>query len=143
MENLIDKRFKCHCCGYPTLDEKASYDICILCDWEDDGQGDIDADFIKGGPNSDYSLAEARENFKKYLIMYSPNRETRITEADTIEEVEVEVKKQLMKAYDGVSKEQDSIKSEKLCTLVYELEDKFNKIISQKIKEYENNIKRK
>lgn len=20
-----------------TLDEKASYDICILCDWEDDG----------------------------------------------------------------------------------------------------------
>lgn len=103
MSNLINKRFICPCCGYPTLDERAGYDICILCDWEDDGQDDLDADLIKGGPNGDYSLTEARENFKRYLIMYSPNREKRITGTDTKEEVEV--KKQLINVYKSIYKE--------------------------------------
>jgi hypothetical protein len=49
MSSLINKRFICPCCGYPTIDEKASYDICILCYWEDDGQDDLDADLIRGG----------------------------------------------------------------------------------------------
>ena len=67
--------FTCPCCGYPTLSERDAYDICPLCDWEDDGQDDPHADEIWGGPNSDYSLSEARCNFKKYLTMHRPNDE--------------------------------------------------------------------
>ena len=65
--------FTCLCCGYPTLSQRGAYDICPLCDWEDDGQDDPHADEIWGGPNSDYSLSEARTNFKKHLTMYRPN----------------------------------------------------------------------
>jgi len=141
MSGLKNKRYICHCCGYPTLDEKASYDICILCNWEDDGQDDLDADLINGGPNGNYSLTEARENFRKYLIMYSPDGEMRITGGDTKEEVEV--KKLLVNVYEVIFKEKNSIKLDKLCTLVYELEDRLRKITSNKIKGYENNLKRK
>ncbi|WP_261769601.1 CPCC family cysteine-rich protein [Paenibacillus polysaccharolyticus] len=45
------------------------WEICCLCNWEDDGQDDPHADEVWGGPNQDYSLAEARENFKKHYIV--------------------------------------------------------------------------
>jgi hypothetical protein len=76
-------RHNCPCCGYPTLTERASYEICELCNWEDDGQDDDSADEVWGGPNSDYSLTEARENFKKYRVMYSPQRDQRLTGGDS------------------------------------------------------------
>lgn len=63
-------KFNCPCCGYPTLDEQGGYDICWLCDWEDDGQNDLDADRVRGGPNADYSLTEARHHFKNHYTMY-------------------------------------------------------------------------
>lgn len=140
MSCLINKRFTCPCCGYPTLDEKDSYDICLLCDWEDDGQDDLDADYIRGGPNGNYSLTEVRENFIKYLIMYSPGRDKRLTGGDTKEEVEV--KKQLIIVYEDIAKEKDSMKIDKLWILAYGLEDRLYKITSDKIKEYENNLKK-
>ncbi len=65
--------FTCPCCGFPTLGERHGYLICPLCEWEDDGQDDFDADRVWGGANSDYSLTEARENFDKYCIMYCPS----------------------------------------------------------------------
>lgn len=141
MNNLVSKRFICPCCGYPTLDEKDSYEICMLCDWEDGGQNDSDSELVKGGPNADYSLEEARDNFKKYLIMYEPNRDMRITGRDTVEEVEI--KKQLMKIYNGIAKEKDQVKLEELYLLVDKLEDRLYHITSEKIKEYENKIKGK
>lgn len=49
------------------------FDICFICFWEDDGQDSDDADIIRGGPNHDYSLTEARDNFKKYHTMYRPS----------------------------------------------------------------------
>jgi hypothetical protein len=45
----------------------------VLCFWEDDGQDDLDADEVKGGPNYDYSLLEARNNFSKYMCQYRPD----------------------------------------------------------------------
>jgi len=70
--------FTCPCCGYPTLRMKrGSYEICMLCNWEDDNQDDPDAEEIWGGPNKAYSLIEARINFRKYLIMYNPTAPTR------------------------------------------------------------------
>jgi hypothetical protein len=66
--------YNCPCCGYPTLSERGGYEICELCNWEDDGQDDPHASEMWGGPNKAYTLADARVNFKRYLIMYDPAR---------------------------------------------------------------------
>ncbi len=55
----------CPCCGHQTLTERAGYDICEECWWEDDGQGDDDADEVAGGTNGNLSLTAARENYKR------------------------------------------------------------------------------
>lgn len=67
-----DAAYTCPCCGYPTLGERGAYEICSICDWEDDGQDDPRADEVWGGPNGGYSLSEARANFHSHLTMYRP-----------------------------------------------------------------------
>jgi hypothetical protein len=72
----------CPCCGYPTIVERAAFEICSLCAWEDDGQDDaghrldgapvIAPDVVAHGPNHDYSLTEARANFVENLTSYRP-----------------------------------------------------------------------
>ena len=91
--HLLSTRVNCPCCGFPTLLVRGDYDICELCNWEDDGQDDAGA----GGPNAHYSLGEARRNFLQYRVMYSPNRDQRITGADT--QRELETKEQLITAF--------------------------------------------
>ena len=71
-------RFLCPCCYMPTLSERAGYEICPICFWEDDGQDSDDADIIRGGPNKDYSLTEARSNFQKHHTMYRPTDRKKI-----------------------------------------------------------------
>ena len=56
--------FECPCCGFATLEKRAAYEICPVCHWEDDGQGDTDADVECGGPNPE-SLAAARRLFQQ------------------------------------------------------------------------------
>jgi hypothetical protein len=73
----------CPCCGYPTIAERGVYEICSLCAWEDDGQDDaahrpagaaaVDPEIVAGGPNHDYSLAEARTNFALNLTAFRPS----------------------------------------------------------------------
>lgn len=76
-------RVTCPCCGYPTINERTAYEICSLCAWEDDGQDDnphrpegyhdyFAPGDVAGGPNHDYSLSEARENFATNLTSYRP-----------------------------------------------------------------------
>ena len=65
----VDKKL-CPCCFYPTLKDACAFEICEICGWEDDGQDDNDADEIRGGPNGDYSLTEARKNFRNSHDMY-------------------------------------------------------------------------
>jgi hypothetical protein len=52
--------FTCPSCGFPTLYHQGIFEICAVCDWEDDGQDDEDADDILGGPNGKLSLTEYR-----------------------------------------------------------------------------------
>lgn len=52
--------FTCPGCGYPTLSERGGYELCLICDWEDDNQDDETADEVWGGPNSALSLTESR-----------------------------------------------------------------------------------
>ncbi len=72
-EPLDGVRYTCPCCGYPTLTERAGYEICGICFWEDDGQDDELADRALGGPNADYSLTQARMNFATHRTMYDPS----------------------------------------------------------------------
>ena len=58
--------YNCPCCGYRTLDERGGSDICPVCFWEDDGQDDQDAEVVRGGPNGSLSLAQARENYRRF-----------------------------------------------------------------------------
>ena len=55
--------YACPCCQTKTLLERGGYDLCKVCFWEDDGQDDHDADTVRGGPNGELSLAQARDNF--------------------------------------------------------------------------------
>jgi hypothetical protein len=39
--------------------------MCPVCWWEDDGQDDHDAGEVRGGPNGELSLTQARQNFQR------------------------------------------------------------------------------
>jgi hypothetical protein len=54
-------KFMCPCCQHFTLDECASYDICPVCFWEDDGTTG-EHGFSPNG----VSLIEARQNYQKF-----------------------------------------------------------------------------
>ena len=69
----------CPCCGLPTLHAAAANEICPECGWEDDGQGDDDADVVRGGPNGALSLTAARENYAAALSSW-PDRSRSVTE---------------------------------------------------------------
>lgn len=60
----IMEKYKCPCCGYFTLEEEGSYDVCPVCFWEDDTSQTRDPD-MAGGANK-VSLSDARENYLKY-----------------------------------------------------------------------------
>ncbi|MFI1452201.1 CPCC family cysteine-rich protein [Streptomyces roseus] len=53
----------CPCCFQRTLQERANFEICPECGWEDDGQDDVDAHFVRGGPNGRLSLTQARLDY--------------------------------------------------------------------------------
>jgi hypothetical protein len=55
--------YRCPCCHRRTLGERAGFEICPVCFWEDDGQDDHDADIVRGGPNGRLSLTQARVNY--------------------------------------------------------------------------------
>jgi len=52
--------FACPCCACLTLPTPGQYELCPVCFWEDDGQDDLDADVVRGGPNGPLSLTQAR-----------------------------------------------------------------------------------
>ncbi|MFI1106059.1 CPCC family cysteine-rich protein [Streptomyces melanogenes] len=53
----------CPCCFQRTLEERSNFEICPECGWEDDGQDDVDAHIVHGGPNGRLSLAQARLDY--------------------------------------------------------------------------------
>ena len=63
---------KCPVCELDTLSREADNEVCWVCLWEDEGQGDLDELAIYGGPNGNLSLKRARENFKKYYCINEP-----------------------------------------------------------------------
>ncbi len=54
---------RCLCCGSRTLSAPATFELCPVCWWQDDGQDEADADVVRGGPNGNLSLTAARANY--------------------------------------------------------------------------------
>lgn len=90
--------FECPCCGYATLTVRSRFENCFLCDWEDDGQDDHNADIVLGGPNVDYSLTEARNNFQKYGNMFRASHVSRKGDSPT----EIKAKKRIIEAFEQI-----------------------------------------
>ena len=65
-QDKVGERARCPCCGCRTLEAGADFEICPVCFWEDDGQGDADADEVHYGPNHETSLTQARQNFREF-----------------------------------------------------------------------------
>lgn len=93
------KRQICPCCLYPTLDHLDSYEICYLCFWEDDGQGEEELEEVWGGPNGDYSLKRARDNFQHHFLMYDEGDET-VTQTNE----QLKLKKQVIDLFSSLEK---------------------------------------
>jgi hypothetical protein len=135
----IGARYNCPCCGYPTLDERGGYQICQLCYWEDDGQDDPHADEIWGGPNKGYSLTRARENFKRYWIMYEPDQDSRIGGSDS--ELELTAKKDMVRAFDTLIHARDE-EQDRLWEIIAASRRMLSSELKRKIAEYSNRRKR-
>ena len=131
--------YACPCCGYPTLHERGGYDICPLCNWEDDGQDDPHADEVWGGPNGAYSLTEARENFKKNLVMYGPI-DPRIGGADSL--FEKKAKQLMIDAFEQMRGETISETLDKLWKKVSESQKILDQETERKIREHEEQHKK-
>ena len=60
-----ERSFPCSCCGFLTLSEGTheTFEICPVCNWEDDDVQFNNPDF-PGGANQE-NLNEARGNYKK------------------------------------------------------------------------------
>lgn len=125
--------FLCPCCHFPTLTERQSFEICMLCNWEDDGQDDHNADKILGGPNKDYSLSEARQNFIKYFTQYRPS-DTPHFERTTIKKTFdgqiildlTEIKKQIITKYNLAMASNNEDVQKQLLTKAIELGKKLH-----------------
>jgi len=71
---LTQKKIELHTCpgcAYPTLAERDGYEICCVCNWEDDNQDDKEADEIWGGPNYELSLTKNRLNIGEQLAKFA------------------------------------------------------------------------
>jgi hypothetical protein len=58
--------YRCPCCHHRTLRGRGMFEICEVCFWSDDGQDDHDAEVVRGGPNEQLSLAQARKNYAEF-----------------------------------------------------------------------------
>ncbi|WP_136972983.1 CPCC family cysteine-rich protein [Polyangium sorediatum] len=59
-----ENRCACPCCGLLTLPDRGHYEICRVCDWEDDPIQSQKPDF-EGGANA-VSLNQARRNYAEF-----------------------------------------------------------------------------
>jgi hypothetical protein len=57
---------RCPCCGCRTLRERGGLEQCPVCAWADAGQDEFDADKVRGGPNGELSLRQARTNYRRF-----------------------------------------------------------------------------
>lgn len=107
----------CPVCGFYTLEERDSWDVCGICWWEDDGQDEKefgkfnDPDEIIGGPNAHWSLTSYRKFF------YENINNSKITKGTGI--------KALLKKFNKLKEDYSSDKKEEILKVIRELEKEF------------------
>ncbi|WIW70181.1 CPCC family cysteine-rich protein [Anaerosinus gibii] len=124
------RRGVCQCCGYPTLPlrdfpQMPTFDICILCDWQDEGQSDKDADKIYGGANKSYSLTNARINFNKDFTMFSIDAELK---DGKVRSEKLELKKSLINLFNKLKKISDKNEENKIWIKILKIEERLHQI---------------
>ena len=63
---MIEKKlYSCPCCGNKTISKLGDYEICYICNWEDDPVQSDDPNFY-GGANVK-SLNEAKETYQQLI----------------------------------------------------------------------------
>ena len=129
-------RYLCPCCRYPTLPERGAYEICPLCNWEDDGQDDPHANEVWGGPNGPYSLSQARHNFQRFFVMFEPVRDRRLGGPDS--NLQVQAKRDMIAAFDAMPSAMDESALAKLWEAVERALLTLRAETRRKITEYEN-----
>jgi hypothetical protein len=135
-DSKSNPRVACPCCGYPTLTERGAFEICDLCNWEDDGQDSSDADVVRGGPNGTYSLTAARRNFVKHLVMYDAVRgDGRVGGADS--ELTRRAKRAMMAAFDAMKATTDRGELDGLWASFLEQDAVLRAELQRRIEEYE------
>ncbi len=70
--NVIHHKHTCPACGFPTLDERLDYELCVVCLWED-GVGELDPTLI--GPPNYTSLTQARIATAQLLAAFEQTHE--------------------------------------------------------------------
>ena len=70
--NIIYHKHTCPVCGFPTLDERVAYEVCIVCLWEDDGDP---RDLTRIGPPNYTSMLQERVNIAGMLECFERTRE--------------------------------------------------------------------
>lgn len=131
------QRFACPCCGYLTLAEARSGDICELCLWEDNGQDDAHADELWYSTNGYYSLARARENFKRHGIMYDPEDQQHLV-GGAESEVEKSTRRELVAAFQAMPAAPDNTILSALWASVLECEARLDAEIDRRIAEHQS-----
>jgi hypothetical protein len=58
------------------LRSPGAFETCPVCFWQDDGQGNIDADDVRDGPNGQISLTRARENYAEFGACHYAHRQS-------------------------------------------------------------------
>jgi hypothetical protein len=81
----LGKRVMCRCCGYLTLPRYGRYDICPVCNWEDDPTTIFEPG-ERAGPGPNYvSLTEGRRNFTTERVS-NPRLKGRVTVREPLPE---------------------------------------------------------
>ena len=107
----------CPVCGFYTLEERDSWDVCGICWWEDDGQDEKefgkfnDPNKIMGGPNANWSLTSYRRFFYESLADEKLVKGTRI--------------KALLKKFDQLKENYSTEKNKEIVGLIGQLEKEF------------------
>ena len=69
----MSERFRCPCCHCRTLTERAAFELCPVCFWEDEGQDDHNVAEVLGGANGELSLLQARRNYQDFAACSREN----------------------------------------------------------------------
>lgn len=94
-------KYQCPCCGFYTLEENASGEICPVCFWERDKASEEEPGF-EGGANNGISLNQARKNYVSFgacdekLVTYvrAPKEEEK-TSGPSVEDQQERLEKQM------------------------------------------------